>query len=233
MNLYKRRPMFTSLAMRLLGLVLLSSCADPEVDKTPAPDDLSTKAVSAATVVNPNLAGGDDLGALPGMSKALADAILKQRPFLNMEALDSVVTRHVSREEADKLYVRMFIPINLNTAGNQEMLLVPRVGDRMAHEFEEYRPYTAIAQWKREMGKYVDDAEVERMGRHVFVPIDLNTATRKEILAIPGVGRRMAHEFEEYRPYTSLDQFRREIGKYVNDREVARLERYVEIRPRD
>ena len=41
----------------------------------------------------------------------------------------------------------------------------------------------------------------------------------------------MAHEFEEYRPYTSLEQFRREIGKYVDDEEVARLERYVEIRP--
>ena len=233
MNLDNRRPMFTSLAIRLLGLVLLSSCAGPDVDKTPAPDDLSTKAVSAATVVNPNLAGGDDLGALPGMSTELADAILKQRPFLNMVALDSVVTRHVSREEVEKLYVQMFIPINLNTAGNREILLVPGVGDRMAHEFEEYRPYTAIAQWKREMGKYVDDAEIERMGRHVFVPIDLNTATREEILAIPGVGKRMAHEFEEYRPYLNIEQFRREIGKYVDDGEVARLERYVEIRPRD
>ena len=90
----------------------------------------------------------------------------------------------------------MFVPINLNTAGNAEMLLVPGVGERIAHEFEEYRPYTAIAQWRREMGKYVDDAEIERMARYVFVPIDLNTATEEEILAIPGVGKRMAHEFE-------------------------------------
>ena len=52
----------------------------------------------------------------------------------------------------------------------------------------------------------------------------------EEILAIPGVGKRMAHEFEEYRPYSSMEQFRREIGKYVDDGEVARLERYVEIR---
>ena len=43
----------------------------------------------------------------------------------------------------------------------------------------------------------------------------------------------MAHEFEEYRPYTSMEQFRREIGKYVNEDEVARLERYVEIRPQE
>jgi len=40
----------------------------------------------------------------------------------------------------------------------------------------------------------------------------------------------MKHEFEEYRPYNSMEQFRREIGKYVDDDEVARLERYVFIK---
>ena len=79
----------------------------------------------------------------------------------------------------------------------------------------------------------MDDVEIERMRRYVFVPIDLNTATEAEILSIPGVGKRMAHEFEEYRPYTSMEQFRREIGKYVNEDEVARLERYVEIRQQE
>jgi DNA uptake protein ComE-like DNA-binding protein len=60
--------------------------------------------------------------------------------------------------------------------------------------------------------------------------IDLNTATDAQILAIPGVGPRMLREFKEYRPYTSMDQFRREIGKYVDKAEVARLEQYVTIK---
>jgi DNA uptake protein ComE-like DNA-binding protein len=62
------------------------------------------------------------------------------------------------------------------------------------------------------------------------MPLDLNTASSEEILLIPGVGKRMQHEFEEYRPYRSIEQFRREIGKYVNQQEVARLEQYVSIR---
>jgi hypothetical protein len=37
----------------------------------------------------------------------------------------------------------------------------------------------------------------------------------------------MAHEFDEYRPYADMDQFRREIGKYVDADEVARYEQYV------
>ncbi|MFL5530110.1 MAG: ComEA family DNA-binding protein [Gemmatimonadaceae bacterium] len=63
-----------------------------------------------------------------------------------------------------------------------------------------------------------------------IVPININTATDAEILRIPGVGARMLREFKEYRPYTSIEQFRREIGKYVDKAEVARLEQYIVIR---
>ncbi len=228
MNICGRREKFINMAVLLVCFVMLWGCGGSNVEETPAPDAPAEEAASSAMVVNPNLAGADELGAL--MSKELADAIVAQRPFLGMEALHPVVSQHLGQEEVEKLYVQMFIPINLNTASEEEILLVPGVGKRMAHEFEEYRPYSAIAQWRREMGKYVDDTEVARMEQYVFVPIDLNTATEEEILAIPGVGKRMAHEFEEYRPYSSMEQFRREIGKYVDDGEVARLERYVEIR---
>jgi DNA uptake protein ComE-like DNA-binding protein len=63
----------------------------------------------------------------------------------------------------------------------------------------------------------------------VFVPINLNTAGDEDILSIPGIGKRMLHEFKEYRPYKNIEQFRREIGKYVDKKEVARLERYVTL----
>jgi DNA uptake protein ComE-like DNA-binding protein len=63
-----------------------------------------------------------------------------------------------------------------------------------------------------------------------IVPININTATDAQILAIPGMGPRMLREFKEYRPYTSIAQFRREIGKYVDKAEVARLEQYIVIK---
>ena len=63
-----------------------------------------------------------------------------------------------------------------------------------------------------------------------IVPVNINTATDAEILKIPGVGPRMLREFKEYRPWTSIAQFRREIGKYVDKAEVARLEKYIVIK---
>jgi DNA uptake protein ComE-like DNA-binding protein len=59
--------------------------------------------------------------------------------------------------------------------------------------------------------------------------LNLNTATDEQILTIPGVGKRMLHEFQEYRPWKTMEQFYKEIGKYVDDKEVKRLARYVAI----
>jgi len=55
--------------------------------------------------------------------------------------------------------------------------------------------------------------------------VNLNT----ELLLIPGMGDRLVREFKEYRQCKDVAQFPREIGKYVNAREVARLERYVAL----
>jgi DNA uptake protein ComE-like DNA-binding protein len=180
-------------------------------------------------LVNPNLASADELSELPGLTGSLVDGLIERRPFLTMTDVDAYLSDALGRSELEELYQALFLPINLNTAPREEILLVPGVGDRMAHEFEEYRPYPALEQFRREIGKYVDDAEVERFERHVFVPIHLNTASDDAILSIPGVGQRMLHEFKEYRPYQALAQFRREIGKYVDDDELARLERYVVV----
>ncbi len=180
-------------------------------------------------VLNPNLASVDEMAALPHMNAEIARAIVEHRPHLTMLPLNEMLSQHLSADQLEALYGKLFVPINLNTASEEEILLVPGVGSRMAHEFDEYRPYQAIAQFRREIGKYVNDVEVAAYEQFVFVPIDLNSASDEAILSIPGVGNRMLHEFKEYRPYRSMAQFRREIGKYVDDDEVARLERYVYI----
>jgi DNA uptake protein ComE-like DNA-binding protein len=181
-------------------------------------------------LLNPNLATTAELSGVPGLNAAALAEIEAGRPFLRMSALHAVVAKHVPEAGREAVYRAMWVPIDLNDVTNEEILLIPGVGDRMLHEFEEYRPYIALAQFHREIGKYVDDSELARLAQYVYVRIDLNTASEADILSIPGVGNRMLHEFEEYRPYTAMAQFRREMGKYVDEDEVERLARYVEIR---
>lgn len=174
-----------------------------------------------SSVVNPNLAGKSELTALDGITDEIADAIIAARPISSNADLAALV-------DAEVLH-KLFLPINLNDASEDELKLVPGINDKMVHEFEEYRPYTSIEQFQREIGKYVDDEEVARFEQYVFVPMDLNSASSEAFATIPGMSKKMVHEFEEYRPYSSMEQFRREIGKYVDENEVARLERYVYI----
>lgn len=182
-----------------------------------------------AGMVDPNLASEAELAALPNVSAALAKTLVSKRPFLRQADFDAALAG-LTKEQKTQLYGKAFIHLNLNSASDEEILMIPGIGNRMLHEFKEYRPYKALAVFKREMGKYVKPDEVDRMTGYVFVPMDLNTASDEDLLTIPGLGNRMLHEFKEYRPYKAIEQFRREIGKYVKPPEVARLERYIEIR---
>ncbi len=215
-------------AAALLPVACGGEAYEEPATEVEAPAGEPQAAEMADGLLNPNLADEAAMIAA-GVPAEVATAILAARPFMNMQEVDAALSGLMDADERGALYASAWIPLNLNNATTEEIMLVPGVGERMTHEFEEYRPYTDMAQFRREMAKYVDDAEVERLAQYVFVPIDLNSATREQILGVPGVGERMAHEFEEYRPYTDMAQFRREMGKYVDEAEVARLERYVVI----
>jgi DNA uptake protein ComE-like DNA-binding protein len=180
-------------------------------------------------LVNPDLASEKELLALPHMNPTIVKAIIERRPFLRMGELNALLAQSLNKEQLAELYGKMFVQINLNTASEEEILMIPGTGKRMLREFLEYRPYKALAQFHKEIGKYVDNKELARLEQYVFVPINLNMASDEDILSIPGAGKRMVREFKEYRPYTNIEKFRKEIGKYVDKKEVARLERYVTL----
>jgi DNA uptake protein ComE-like DNA-binding protein len=181
------------------------------------------------TIVDANRATKEELKAIPQLTDTLIQAILEKRPLSSVSELHSILTPALTREQAAEVYKKIFVHINLNKASKEEILLIPGVGNRLRHEFEEYRPYKNLAQFRKEIGKYVNGEELARLEQYVFVPINLNTASDEDILSIPGLGRRMVYEFKEYRPYSNIEKFRKEIGKYVNAKEIARLQRFVTV----
>jgi len=170
------------------------------------------------------------LAGLPGMTPVIAKAFVAQRPFASItEANAFLLGQKLTQEQANAIYAKAFVHVNLNTGTREEIVLIPGAGTRMAREFAEYRPWKNWAQFDKEIGKYVPQAEVDRLKQYVFIPVNLNTATDEDILSIPGAGNRMVREFKEYRPWKSKEQFEKEIGKYVDAKEVGRLWRYVVI----
>jgi len=181
-------------------------------------------------VVDANTAPEADLATMPSMTPAIAKALLAARPFDSIVALNTfLLGQKLTQEQANAFYAKAFVHINLNTATDDEILLVPGAGRRMVREFKEYRPWKTWAQFDKEIGKYVGPQETARLAQYAFIPVNLNTASDEDILSIPGAGRRMVREFKEYRPWKSQAQFEKEIGKYVDAKEVKRLWRYVVI----
>ena len=226
------------------------------------------------------LAGALAFGAVSGLGRGIS---------LAQEGSSSPVAIDPATEAA-------WTKLNLNAATDDQFLKIPAVSDRMLREFNEYKPYSTIEQFRQEIGKYVSEEEVAAYERYIFVPVDpsqateasfqqlpgvstddaaelvkgvpyaddlafssalaqyvsaeqaaaaqafltstatdkaiwilynLDTATDEQFLSIPGVGDNMAGEFNEYRPYASVLEFRQEIGKYVSEEEVAEYEKYL------
>jgi len=122
-----------------------------------------------------------------------------------------------------------------NVATEKELASVPHVTPAIAKAIVAKRPYATVVDLDAllKQNKLTAEQLADVHGK-LFVRLNLNSATDDEILAIPGIGKRMLHEFKEYRPYKSMEQFRKEIGKYIDrdkrEQELARLERYVVIK---
>jgi len=202
----------------VLALALILLCAT------------GSRAQVAKGLVDPNVAAEKDLLALPSMTPAIVKELVAARPFMSVTELNTfLLGQKVTAPQAAEFYKKAFVHVNLNTGTREEILLIPGAGTKMAHEFDEYRPWKTWAQFDKEIGKYVGQAETDRLKQYVFIPINLNTASDEDILSIPGAGQRMVREFKEYRPWKTREQFDKEIGKYVGPKETARLWRYVVI----
>ena len=122
---------------------------------------------SESKVMNANAATAKDIAGLPHMDEILADVVVNNRPFVTVGELNHLLSSDLDDDQLEALYGQLFVPINLNNATRSDILLIPGVGGRMAHEFEEYRPYSTIEQFRREIGKYVDEEEVARLEQYV------------------------------------------------------------------
>ncbi|HEX2079776.1 MAG TPA: hypothetical protein VHG08_18820 [Longimicrobium sp.] len=141
--------------------------AAPSADTTPAAP-AAAPAPADTGFIDPNTASREQLLTVPHMTPVLADSLVAGRPYADMRAVDRVLGG-LSETQKDEVYARLWKPLDLNRATAEEIELIPGVGARMRHEFEEYRPYRGIEQFRREIGKYVDDAEVARLERYVTI----------------------------------------------------------------
>lgn len=118
--------------------------------------------------------------------------------------------------------------MNLNTASDADLLKnIPGFGNNMLREFKEYRPYTSITQFRRELGKYVDAKQVAEYEKYVFVPIDINKADAATLQQFPGVDATEAAALIAARPFANADAFLTKVTPMVSAAELAAGRAYL------
>lgn len=186
-------------------------------------------------LVEPNVAADSTIAALPALNAGIAAALKAARPILSVVDLDGLLAgKGVGKPQRTTLYGKMFVHVDLNRGSDAELMLIPGMDARKLAAVKSGRPYKTFASFTDAVTKASNGAEATRIEQYVFIPIELNTWTPDIMDSFAGIGvgtRQWKREFEEYRPWTSMEQFEREIGKYLRNRptELKRLERYVII----
>lgn len=160
------------LASILAGpVMLLAACSGAPADTasdtdsvaTPVATETAAVAPVAATITDANSATEQQLAGIAGVTPEIAAAIVAGRPYADANAFAAALEKTTSKEAAADLMTRVFVPVNLNTASEDAIKRIPGMTPKMVHEFLEYRPYENMAEFDREIGKYVDAAEVARL----------------------------------------------------------------------
>ncbi|HYT68246.1 MAG TPA: hypothetical protein VEL51_17595 [Vicinamibacterales bacterium] len=155
-----------------------------------------------------------DVAALPGLTPAIASALVAKRPFNSITELNAfLLSQGLTQEQAAAVYGKAFVHINLNTATADEIMLVPGAGRRMAREFPEYRPWKTYAQFDREIGKYVGPEATARLAQYTFIPMNANAATDADLLTVPGATQAWVDKVKKGRPYKTAADLEKVAGK--------------------
>ena len=166
----RRLAFAAAIAGSTLALAACSGDAEDTVitDDATTPAEMETvEATDTQTVIDAGTATAEDLAGIDGISDELAAAIVAGQPYADVTAFNTVLMESLTEEQAATVRERVFVPVNLNEATEEQIRLIPGMTDKMVHEFEEYRPYADMAEFDREIGKYVDEAEVARFRNYV------------------------------------------------------------------
>jgi len=119
--------------------------------------------------INLNTATREEILLVPGAGNRMVREFAEYRPWKTWGQFDKEIGKYVGADATNKLKQYCFIPINLNTATDEDILTIPGLGARMVREFKEYRPWKTKAQFDKEIGKYVGDKETQRLWRFVTI----------------------------------------------------------------
>lgn len=121
--------------------------------------------------------------------------------------------------------------INPNDATEAQLAIINGLTGADVSAILSGRPFTSMTALHAVISDGKEPRVLRGLYNVMFIKVGLNTGSEDDYKLIPSTlsPRHLAHEFDEYRPYASMDDFAREMKKYVSAAEVENLKRYVTL----
>jgi DNA uptake protein ComE-like DNA-binding protein len=160
------------------------------------------------------------LVALPIFVSGCGSPAPNEQPNNAARAVPSVTTAPTGNNTAKA-------KLDLNTVSETDLLSIPGMTNRMVHEFQEYRPYKSIQQFRKEMAKYVSGPVIADYEKYVYVPISANESDAATLQQIPGLDAAEAEALIAGRPYASKEDFLAKLSAKLSPEELAIAKTYI------
>lgn len=192
----------TLLQILVITTLLIGCSASPEANES------TTSVVTATSVVQPTATPtvATDSSSEENVTVDQPAAVVEEPTQTSETTETATVAEPVIEAVANS-------KLNLNSVSADELLAtIPGFSSRMTREFAEYAPYVSIQQFRREIGKYVDDATVAGYEQYVYVPIDINESDAATMAQIPGLDTATAEALIAARPFDWAETFLAELA---------------------
>lgn len=213
-----RKHLLTNFNLMVLVLSVTACSATPTTSS-------SATAVQAPTAVP--IQAPTEISAVAPAALATQAPAVESTP-MPVETVPVVETEVVAATVAPDVATPVTTKLNLNEAtGDDYLAAIPGFGSRMVREFLEYRPYISIVQFRREIGKYVDDTQIAEYEKYIYVPVNVDESDAETLKQLPGVDDAIAAELSAGRPYGSNEAFLAKLAELVSAAQVAEAQAYL------
>lgn len=130
-------------------------------------EELAATVLAERELMDPNEATRGELLSIPGMGAEAVAAVIAARPHDDMLSVDAALAEGLPDVQRAAVYEHLWMPIDLNAAPPEVILMIPGIGPRRLEIIQANRPYDGLADFRRKLREHVDEDTVAIWEKYV------------------------------------------------------------------